>query len=1024
MSGPPLRARASRPRDADRPAGALRPSGSLIVRSPLLPTEELTALFAASVEASRDLLRSLLARPEVSDALWLSSPSLPVAAYLARDPGAAKAEPALLRFILRMAARPTPYGLFAGLSTGRVAEETELSFAPRSSWRRRTRPDLALLHRQTADAVGDLALAPSAYVRGGELIYSVERPGGEGEYHVFEQVALEFDEPLTAVREILLEGPLSRGLLAARLAAELSADPEEIEAFISSLTEAGALVVLSGPFVTHELPPFQALIEDAERRGLNVAPLRAAFDALAAVDRAGLGAPRALYQPAIEALGGEPADGALFHAELFKPGELRVGPEITRAVLKGAALLLDIAAAPKPTLADRLAVELERRHEAEPVPLLRALDEELGLGHLLFGERASAPWLSGLEFPAGAPAQATVDRAFPELLRALERREEVLELDEALIEACTSAPRTHPGALAAIFALRGAAAGGSGPTEIFLPALVGPSGASWLGRFAALDPALAAVIDEHLGDEDALWPDAILAELVFAPGDRSSNVLGRPVSSRGRRFEIVCHGRSGAGRDRQLPLEDLWLTARDGALSLWSQRHGRRVIPRLTSAHDAELGPPVYRLLAAMTGAHIYRWDFGPFEAASFLPRVRARGVTLSLARWRVTAREVERLRGAPDLELVDRWRRSRGLPQRARLVDGDRSFPLDFGHELSVRAWLDAVKTKAESRLEELFLPLGEGLSGPDGHYAHELVLPLVREAPTSAAITPPVQLSSGAPPPALGPRPPDAEWIYAKLYLGPGEAERFLSGPLEAFLAEHAAQIAGFFFVRYGDPDHHLRLRFRPSAAEDRPRLTRAVLELVSAYARFELLPYRPELERYGGAEAMAWVEQLFSADSRAALDFLSTTPPGELREELRPWVAARSMLRLLDDLELHGQERTSLVESLRRRYRAEHPRDARFDDQLARRFRQQRAQIEALIAGAAPLPELEPSFDRRSLIVHRAYQAVPAALRSAAGSILHLSNDRFFSVALRDQELVLFDLLGRGLRAASARAKGPGC
>lgn len=992
------------------------------MRSPLLPTEELSALFAASVDESRDLLRSLLGRPEVSDALWLSSPSLPVAAYLAREPAAVKAEPALLRFILRMAARPTPYGLFAGLSTGRIAEETALSFAPRSSWRRRTRPDLALLHRRMADAPGELALAPSAYVRGGELIYSVERPSGEGEFHLFEQVALEVDEPLAAVRQRLLEGPLSRGQLSADLAAELGADPEEIEEFISSLIEAGALVVLGGPFVTHDLPPFQALIEDAERRGSNVEPLRAAFDALAEVDRAGLGAPRALYLPAIEALGGPLADGPMFHAELFKPGELRVGPEITRAVLKGAALLLDVAAAPKPTLADRLAVELERRYEAEPVPLLGALDEELGLGHLLFGERASAPWLSGLEFPVGAPAQATVGRAFPEILRALERREEVLELDEALIEACSSPPRSHPGALAAIFALRGAAAGGSGPTEIFLPALVGPSGASWLGRFASLDPALAAVIDEHLGDEDALWPDAILAELVFAPRDRSSNVLGRPVGSRGRRYEIVCHGRSGAPRERQIPLEDLWLAARDGALSLWSQRHGRRVIPRLTSAHDAELGPPVYRLLAAMTGAHIYRWDFGPFEAASFLPRVRARGITLSLARWRVAAQEVERLRRAPgDLELVDRWRRSRGLPPRARVVDGDRSFPLDFGHELSVRAWLDAVKTKTESRLEELFLPLGEGLQGPGGHYAHELVLPLVREEPTEA-IGPAVQLlTPGARPPS---RALDAEWIYAKLYLGPGEAERFLCGPLEAFLAEHAARLAGFFFVRYGDPDHHLRLRFRASLAEDRPSLTSAVLGLVTSYARFELLPYRSELDRYGGVEAMAWVEQLFSADSRAALDFLSTVAPGEAREELRPWVAARSMLRLLDDLEIHGQARPSLVESLRRSYRGEHPSDARFDDQLARRFRQQRAQIEALIADATPLPELEPSFDRRSEVVRRAYQAVPGALRSAAGSILHLSNDRFFSVALRDQELVLFDLLGRGLRAASARAKGPGC
>src|SRR5918912_1400217 len=70
------------------------------------------------------------------DALERSSPESQDAAYVRGK---------LLRYLIRMATRPTPYGLFAGVALGRCGERTDLELAPAPP-RTRTRPDMTWLY--------------------------------------------------------------------------------------------------------------------------------------------------------------------------------------------------------------------------------------------------------------------------------------------------------------------------------------------------------------------------------------------------------------------------------------------------------------------------------------------------------------------------------------------------------------------------------------------------------------------------------------------------------------------------------------------------------------------------------------------------------------------------------------------------------------------------------------------------------------------------------------------------------------
>ena len=176
------------------------PSGFFAFRTPFLPYEELEAWaaglsaaaagndperlaaaperLAEALAADRALLRSRLAgfleRPEVREALFLASPSLfdGLDAWRA-DPESKKggrAERALVRYLLRMAARPTPFGLFSGCTTGELGAETRLRLLPNAAYQRHTRLDMdylfalaeALAHDPAVRATCSTARTPAS----------------------------------------------------------------------------------------------------------------------------------------------------------------------------------------------------------------------------------------------------------------------------------------------------------------------------------------------------------------------------------------------------------------------------------------------------------------------------------------------------------------------------------------------------------------------------------------------------------------------------------------------------------------------------------------------------------------------------------------------------------------------------------------------------------------------------------------------------------------------------------------------
>jgi len=546
-------------------------------------------------------------------------------------------------------------------------------------------------------------------------------------------------------------------------------------------------------------------------------------------------------------------------------------------------------------------------------------------------------------------------------------------------------------------------------------------------------------VDELLRGEEQLDPDAVYAEIVHLPEGRLGNILCRPVL---RTYEIPYLGRSGAPADRCLPLSDLFVTVRGDEIHLRSRRLGRRVVPRLTSAHnyqDANLR--IYRFLCRLQNLSALQylvWKWEPLTSFSFLPRVVSGRLVLARARWQLRSPEIEALAkasGVERLRAVHRWRAERRLPRFVAFTEWDNELPVDLDNPLAVDSFLDTVRQRPAVELRELFPEHAELCArGPEGRFVHEILVPFVRSVRSvpvvaqPASISPPVAVSAVRPAPAEAPAvvtrafPPGSEWLYAKLYTGTATADRLLRELVSPLRAESLRSGAAgrWFFIRYGDPEWHLRLRFHGAPerlfAELMPQLTAAAQEMLAdgRLAKLQLDTYDREVERYGGPAGVEIAERLFQADSEAVLEIVESID-GDEAADVRWRLALAGVDRLLSDLGFDLAAKGAIGERLRDHTGYAHA--------LGERFRRERPRLAPLLDPARDNEgDLAPGLAllrRRSqtlapLVAElRALESEGRLTRSVeelAASFIHMHVNRMIRAGGPEHERVIYDFLAR--------------
>jgi thiopeptide-type bacteriocin biosynthesis protein len=973
--------------DKDKPfppaAGVYEPAGFFLLRAPVLPFAAYHRLMAPADEVrygtgddlgpalreadaqTRKLLRVATARPEIRQALRAASPSLAEAVDLLDAEGTTARRTdriyrSLLRYLIRMSTRATPFGLFAGVAAGRFSDRaddgvrgTPMRLALPVTGSIHTRPDMnwlmGLVERVERDESSlehlGVVANPTAHVAGDRLVLPVADIYGTRDTRSITLRAT------MVVLEVLRRAarPVPYADLRDGLIRDLpQAGREQIIALLRTLwshgflmsdlrpalNDAGAAATLAG-----RLPdgPLTTALRQALTASLDLAERT---QTAGPAERDGLFSRLHRQQTDIHDAMSPPfqVDMALNTA----------GDRLPRAVGEAAAdaaeVLLRLGLFPSGFQHLRAYHDefVQRYGEDAEVPLLELLSAEAGLGPpATYTEPAPDPPRQASAAPSTPHRDVALCGLVSEALRSGAREVELTDgLLDTLAQWQPGKGRSAPEVLDVYLQLQAACPEALETDDwraVLCPAPLAAGGRTF-GRFTEVLPA--EVIDalrECARREEAAEPGAIFAELSYLPlVRRAANVVVHPVL---RDYEIVVNSAASVPDGRTISLSDLVVGVLDGRFYVRSQRLGKEVVVGQSHLLTDLQAPNVCRfLLEIAQDRHplLATFHWGPYKSAPFLPRLVRGKVVISPAQWVLQHDTVRPTGHGPgDIRAyrgVQEWRARWGVPRHVHLVEFDNRLLLDLQHPACVAELLAALaKTAAPGRLA-----VQEALPDADHHwlrdtegraYASEVVVPVWRRTRTEAPRAPgaddplPVRLSrypARPPAPADLRKLPGEEWVYLKLYLPTRRQDEVVARPLARFAAElrDRGLLAGWFFMRYADPEPHLRIRLSAGAGQAAGEV---LLARTAAWAaevvrsglawKFSFDTYFPEVWRYGGPVAMTAIEHAFGADSDVAQAVIAARHAGTLR--LDPAVTTAFCLdRLLEAWGLGFDERLAFI------------------------------------------------------------------------------------------------------------------
>jgi len=882
------------------PPTAFRTGSTALVRAvarpslPFPPCPDLDDRSPSGSSARVAWLRAVWADQDFAEALQHSSPVLAaqVGALCTAEHSTLRdvqrAALSVARYLLRAQHRATPFGLFAGVATAEFGPQARADWGEEHMAVGRAGAEwLAALVARLESCPDLLERLPvvinnTVTYRGDRLIVPFQ-PDVEEDRTRAVEASLALTGPVRAVLAAT-RLPIRFGTLVDKLQAEFpEAGPEKARQLLAELIRRRVLITgLHAPSIETDALGYLVGQLDAIGAG-SLAPVAETVRELHAV-RAGL--------EACATHGGRDSVAARMREHV--PG-LRRSP-----------VALDLRLDAQIVLPEAVAREIERaaltlaRLSVRPYGTAawneyhQRFYERYGIGTMVPLVEAVAD--SGAGYPdgyPGAPAGArrprvsARDDALVRLAQvaALDGRDEVILTDEQIeaLDVGPDEPRLPPHLEIGV---RVHAAGleelQRGRFRLEVMSVSRGAGVS-TGRFlGVLAPADRKALGTELADLPAADGNTMPAQLSFPPllpesahVTRSPQVLPSVISLQEHR----------APQSTVLTPEDLAVGCDGRRMYLAAPERGHRV--EAIGMHALNLHthtPPLVRFLTELSRAQCAQvtvFDWGAAAAMPFLPRLRYGRTVLAPARWRLEVSELPghlRPRAEWDAALSD-WRARRRLPRRVYLVEDDRRLFLDLdetGHRALLRRHLD------HSRLAVLDEAPALEAYGWCGGRAHEVVVPLKATRP-SAWPPLPVPSRARALSAAQMQTPAASSVLLAALYGDPRRQDLLLSQYLPSLLEQLGNP--PWWFIRFRDPDQHLRVRIglpAPEAFADTARTVSAWADELRSIGLLADLRYPTsyrEMGRWGSGTAWEAAEEVFRADSRAILAQLAQSRrPGQ--------------------------------------------------------------------------------------------------------------------------------------------------
>ena len=997
----------------------------LVLRTPSEP-------FDASLD--NEVLQHYIHNIGFMEALFLASPSLHEAILTTGLDK--KTSQALGKYILRNRSRATPFGLFSGVGVVNWADHSEIEV--KEDFERHTRLDMnylcalaQYLHQHPAIR-NSVKFFPnnSLYQIGNEIRYIEYHYEASARKHQISSII--DNEFITLVLESAQGGATVEDLMQSIVSEEITA--EEAQTFIHELIDYQLLVselepAITGPEFLEQIILALDSIKNEDPYILEVySVLSDVKKRLALLDTVKINSLNAYEEigQKLQSLGVDFDKSKLFQTDKvlqLNPSKKSLSSDLQKELLAIIEKLNSYHVQPNSSHLKAFADRFYERYEDQEIPLLQALDTESGVGYAKNTSQDFTPLTEDIKLPAqeNSDLPQSLTKNQEKLFNALQNAatEKTFELQLEDLDLTIDAPVNE---LSASFAVMFRHINAH---QILLESVGGSSAANLLGRFGHAHPEIAEMLHEIADKEQQKNQGVVFAEIVHLPESRTGNILLRPAF---RGFEIPYLAKSSADMSHQILPKDINVSVRNGRVILRHSVSNKVIIPRLGTAHNyTQDALPVYHFLCDMQTQGLQRgtgFSYGPMaNKFVFLPRVKHGNFILHVATWQFEKEQIEQILKAGNLKP---WQEKYQLPHEFVLAEGDNELYIDTENPLLLDIFLTNIKTKSSIILKEFLWDDSIPVKNEKGKsLANQFIASVIKEEPTYESIQPNRQKASIQRTFSIG-----SEWVYFKIYCGAKSADTILREGVTDLVneAKEKGWIDNWFFIRYLDPDLHLRLRFHLT---DKTHLG-AIFELfernIKPFEQNGLIQkiqtdtYQRELERYG-QDAICQSESLFGIDSEKYLRVLELTADSEAENIKWLW-ALQNIDRLLTNASFDTSQKLAIIEKLRDSFAEEFHMNQDLKSQLDKKYRIFRNDIEQWVASKDDnFAEIHQNFEAqiRSILAemitkinnHEHYARI-------LSSHIHMLVNRSISSNQRLHELLIYDFLYRYYRSALARER----
>ncbi|MFI5343475.1 MAG: lantibiotic dehydratase [Chlamydiales bacterium] len=915
------------------------PASFFMARIPCLPINDFFH-FLCKDDLSPLLFERYSEEEQVREAIAIASPSL----YKTLENKNKKTDKqqqqtisSLLKYLLRMSTRATPFGTFSFVSTGSWNDKASAAI-DLTKVKKRARPDMEWLLEVIDKICNQSSLSLLLPVRKNPMLYS---SGGRTFLSYVQKKNEEHPEAISIRSSFLTESifeeskdPISIGELKEKVSQRFpDLNRDKIHGVINTLLEKQFLCPALLPSLLVE-SPFEELLESLSSIALSHAPLenlsilKDLASLITTYNQQPFGQGESALQNLQEEMEKIVASPNFIQVDCVYTGDELTLPSIVAKELGKAAEVrwrLSFGNSSSYPLRSYHTKFLDKYGTVRLVPLLELLNEDTGLGtpenylkssqenfhlnsHINPKEVLWKKWLKN-QWSAcihqNKKEIVLTDEILDKLLGKPEKEKATLSFD-LFCEIIADSPSKID----------------EGDFLLFIFSNSWHAG-STSGRFLdILGDQTKEQMKALFLTEESLEKMSLFAESSYFPSlARRANMATHPNF---RKWAIDLGG--GNKKDGRIDLEDIYVGITPDRFYLTLKEMGKELVVTANNLLNPTYAPTPLRFIRDVARSKymlMSQFSWGDLEEVSFLPRVRFNKTILSPAQWKLDFFQLE-ITEKDKLETIQtkflNWATQWKMPRYFYMTEGyDNRILMDGNHSSHLSEIASQIKKNREVRfVEKIGQEDGQWVKSQRGVHLSEFVVPFVKNEKYSSAQSltfPLVSTSVGTD--RL--KTPGSDWLFAKFYIAKDNEENFLiehCQPFVEFLFKKEI-INQWFFIRYSDPKPHLRIRFQTDKEQIFSRLFPSFHNWSTALLRSQhiqdmhLSSYERELERYGGNDLIEFAEALFCADTKMVISLLAAVleKKTDLAEEV---IAALSLIDMLKQLGLDHKKQISFFSS----------------------------------------------------------------------------------------------------------------